>query len=1132
MAPRLYQIAPDTPSPSPPPPPPTVDVDKSGDGPSISWDRKYIPYGSDSSSSSFVDEEPLDKVVASLVSARKVLVPTPDPEPAPPRRRLHKKRRLLDGVDADEEPSEYSASSDDGSSSSSGIPTPDVGADADTEEYEAPRHTLTRMPHPVLPRYSRYNERDAYVDSSNPSPPSPDTVPPIYLDDMSPAKVHNPATIVELDESPKARGHDAATLVELLDSEPAHLQPRMTATDLDDLFGNQDPNSPPPPAAAVNNAEAQSPPLSLLLSHDEPPPAEAMMEADAWRPAVLSEAKMAYDHFARNMGVDAEYACAVMPVPALLRVMECVGTLLGAAYSTDRGPTGEHVDLRRAPNAGELPDTEVFEEIVNKTLNAIIVQDVIEREKVKQQEGKASAAAKRAEQEQKRLSAKKRPGVASDADTRRQASPAVSRRKRVAPCDEVGLENGTPNVVGPNVSYRSRSVASSRSRTPVISFDDDSPPDSPPPRRAAAIQAVRAISPTPISSSSDESPRRRNTRSHALKQRRIYEKEEAKMLGPNANIDDLRRHSYKMQIRADKFRKKRQATRKLRRVFASPNNSTANLVEEVPLTRRTEDQATQPWDLDQEDEIEAQPVTPSRRNRRRLAHTINISDDEVEIQPVQQFTSPKQAARRVFPITPPKRSKVQPVLSFTSPMRAGKGTSPPEPRLETPPSYLAVINGVPGDLEWGEMGDNFTVLGKRPRSELKTSPVARAPQTPFSFAEYWQNEMQNASLQRVRALPERPRLRSEFTAGASTEGPSMIVEGHSAARLEDERLEQQIERRKIELQKIKLQKQLRESKSKSKAAAAKARAQASVSAAPDGVGGRVSKRNGRKKMQQSKSGGSNSIGGLTRKQMKLLREKEQDYREKEDPRHPEYVPRAKQQQQQLELQRQGHERMEARWANELQGHPQVQATTATATAAVQPEMTTAAGSSQDHRAQWEAHQERLRLQRQARVEMQGQVQQRKAQTQQPWAESSPGGNGQRGSTTREERRRSDGRRGERERRGECGRNSTVRERRAESRAESRRDDTTRRERHGESRREHAQRSRRAEPRRRSGRRETGGSGSRNKDALQAAPIGASNKGFAMLERMGWKEGEGLGAGRRGRTSPVAAARRGNRSGLG
>ena len=48
----------------------------------------------------------------------------------------------------------------------------------------------------------------------------------------------------------------------------------------------------------------------------------------------------------------------------------------------------------------------------------------------------------------------------------------------------------------------------------------------------------------------------------------------------------------------------------------------------------------------------------------------------------------------------------------------------------------------------------------------------------------------------------------------------------------------------------------------------------------------------------------------------------------------------------------------------------------------------------------------------------------------------------------------------------------------------------------------------------------------------AEPLESSNKGYAMLERMGWKQGEGLGTSKEGMKEPLQAQQRYRRSGLG
>lgn len=51
-------------------------------------------------------------------------------------------------------------------------------------------------------------------------------------------------------------------------------------------------------------------------------------------------------------------------------------------------------------------------------------------------------------------------------------------------------------------------------------------------------------------------------------------------------------------------------------------------------------------------------------------------------------------------------------------------------------------------------------------------------------------------------------------------------------------------------------------------------------------------------------------------------------------------------------------------------------------------------------------------------------------------------------------------------------------------------------------------------------------------AANTIPIQKSNRGFTMLERMGWKQGEGLGSARDGITEPLQPQKRSQRSGLG
>ncbi|CDF39597.1 G-patch conserved protein [Chondrus crispus] len=48
----------------------------------------------------------------------------------------------------------------------------------------------------------------------------------------------------------------------------------------------------------------------------------------------------------------------------------------------------------------------------------------------------------------------------------------------------------------------------------------------------------------------------------------------------------------------------------------------------------------------------------------------------------------------------------------------------------------------------------------------------------------------------------------------------------------------------------------------------------------------------------------------------------------------------------------------------------------------------------------------------------------------------------------------------------------------------------------------------------------------------ARPLASSNRGFAMLEKMGWKQGEGLGTNKEGMTEPLEPQQRSKRTGLG
>lgn len=51
-------------------------------------------------------------------------------------------------------------------------------------------------------------------------------------------------------------------------------------------------------------------------------------------------------------------------------------------------------------------------------------------------------------------------------------------------------------------------------------------------------------------------------------------------------------------------------------------------------------------------------------------------------------------------------------------------------------------------------------------------------------------------------------------------------------------------------------------------------------------------------------------------------------------------------------------------------------------------------------------------------------------------------------------------------------------------------------------------------------------------ALNGRPLEKNNRGFEMLEKMGWKKGDGLGSEREGRREPVVAELRRHRAGLG
>lgn len=1070
------------------------------------------------------------------------------------------------------------------------------------------------MPHPVLHRYHNNREQsdEQRDEPSPPSPALPNAAPDSPLIDLVDDPVPDlqgvhPVPVVSLDSPPPVRPVQPTSVVDLVgdDHEPEHelgasadaqhLQPLMTATDLDDLF-EEDPSSPPTQPHVPNPARDVSGSSSGFRNR---PPVEAILEADAWRGAVQCEAKMVYEHFQPAQGTHTEYSCAVMPITALLRVMQAVGTFIGATNSVVEGPIGRLVKLERHSTAADLPDFQLFQSTVNKILDEIIVEDVLAREAKNRREQKARLR-KEARQREAEIRQKERRRAA------RATAEREAKKKRVEAIAQAKvrkrIRRSSPTK---SKAFKKRSISKpSASRIRLISFSDEVVPS-----RMAAHEAERDIirSLEDSEGSSDEDIPRRNTRSFARKQCRIYEREKNKMLGPGANIDDLRRHSYIMQIWMAK-----EKGGVIRRKQVQNFNSLDPFEDEISLVFPP--QPVRPAvDKDEIQKVyEIQPV----RKRRRVEAPVEISDDEVQlVEKVHEEPSPRSR--------PPKK-----------PAMVSKAFQPKPPKPDVPPQYLKVLTEKIKDLEWGDMGDNFTVLGKRQRWEMDRPSVMDrlAQKTPFVFEEYVETQKQKLKIKHLDNLQKRKQAAAERKAAVPT------PKSQEGSGQDDKVKRQQVDATKVDVidvepeKKGESDKQRRERKALHKIQIAQKLRERGAQTSPtthrlNALESRGSARNEVSNLNTwnhvQKTEKSKSNGDLSRTELRRLRRQEEDYREKEDPRHPEYVAKASasaaQKRDRVDLDRESEERRLARWLSQtrtteaereetklqkngedkLHRHWSKRARRAQAREQTRRSFdSTKEGEEQKRK--WNKYPERQRQQWNGRVTEEGKrdhsrsnwrekpsgshatqpspqarresdrtrsrrddldkvytqafrdseqsprpqeriprrnapepreepdrnaqdprLSERSTANGRHWNASRSGsGNGDR-NERRIRRRRDNGRRNrEDSRRGDVGRDSHRHPAPA---------DNTRGYAAPDSQRERRWDGEATEGRNRRGR---AGIGRGSNTASGANQIERSNKGFALLEKMGWREGEGLGKDRSGRTEPLKPKRRGNRSGLG
>ncbi|CDF33600.1 unnamed protein product [Chondrus crispus] len=742
----------------------------------------------------------------------------------------------------------------------------------------------------------------------------------------------------------------------------------------------------------------------------------------------------------------------------------------------------------------------------------------------------------------------------------------------------------------------------SASRVRLISFSDEVVPS-----RKAAHEAERDIirSLEDSGSSSDEDIPRRNTRSFARKQRRIYEREKNKMLGPDANIDDLRRHSYIMQIW---MAKEKEGV--VRRKHVHNFNSLDPFEDEITVVFPP--QSVRPaGDKDEIQKVhEIQPV----RKRRRTEAPVEISDDEVQlVEKVHEEPSPRSR--------PPKQ-----------PAMVSKAFQPKPPKPDVPPQYLKVLTEKIKDLEWGDMGDNFTVLGKKQRWEMDRPSVMDrlAQKTPFVFEEYVETQKQKLKIKHLNNLQKQKQAAAERKAAVQT------PKSQEGSGQNDKEKRQQVDATKVEVIDVKSEKkgesdkQRRERKALHKIQVAQKLRERGAQTSPttrrlNALGSRGSARNEVSNpntwnhVQKTKKSKSN--GDLSRAELRRLRRQEEDYREKEDPRHPEYVPKASasaaQKRDRVDLNRESEERRLAQWLSQtrtteaereetkvqkngedkLHRHWSKRARRAEAREQTRRSFDSTKEREEQKR-KWNKYLEHQRQQCNGRVTEEDQrgrshsnwrekpsgsrasepspqarresdrtrsrrddldkvytqaygnsersprpqeriprrhapqpreEPDRSAQDLQPsepsaangrpWHASRSGpGNGDR-NERRLRRRRDNGRRTRGDsRRGDVGRDSHRHPAPADNTRGYASPDSQRRW-DGEA----------TEGRNRRGR---AGIGRGSTAASGENQIERSNKGFALLEKMGWREGEGLGKDRSGRTEPLKPKRRGNRSGLG
>lgn len=154
------------------------------------------------------------------------------------------------------------------------------------------------------------------------------------------------------------------------------------------------------PSHQVNNpSRVRNIPSFLPAGFKHPVFKEAMVEANAWRPAIMVEAQGAYNYCtSRTESRDSEHHCAVMNVSAVRNVMVCIGYLLGAEVSEGHVSMGPYVILRRSRAANALPvKLDAFKRDANKVLDSIIVREYIQQYEEKENRSRVDGTKRRTE---------------------------------------------------------------------------------------------------------------------------------------------------------------------------------------------------------------------------------------------------------------------------------------------------------------------------------------------------------------------------------------------------------------------------------------------------------------------------------------------------------------------------------------------------------------------------------------------------------------------------------------------------------------------------------------------------------------------------------------------------------------